>query len=542
MKNIALVLLLLINGNSSHSQCWRSVSAGSISNLAIKSDGSLWVWGDNQYGNFGNGSTTGSNIPIQLGTERDFMSLSAGKYGIAFSLGIKTDGTLWAWGNNNFGQLGDGTRANRIVPVQIGNENNWSTVDAGSEHSVALKNNGTIWAWGNNNAGQLGDGTYILKKTPIQIGVDTDWVMANAGGGRTFAMKRNGTIWTCGIGSGSSLLVQVGEDSGWKEFSAGLTHTLALKSDGSLWAWGDNTNGALGIGGGPTWEHTPIQVGTDTNWQFISAGRLCSHAIKTDGSLWGWGRNEEFQLGNNDSLLYVTTPVQIGVSTNWIFVSSGGDHIAAFQSDSSLWVWGDNSFGQLGDGIPMHRREPEKINCLTTTAVKWLYFHTSLQQNDILLKWAITPGSSVDKFEIQRSADGRNFTKRSVIQSRNMIENVFTYLDSAPQNGYNYYRLKSIDLDNHADYSNISQILYNPFESHLSLYPNPVKDILMLTNAMKGPKIEISLYNFTGQKILETSRANTSQFQIPVSTLATGMYTVVITDGMEVMTGKFIKE
>jgi alpha-tubulin suppressor-like RCC1 family protein len=160
------------------------------------------------------------------------------------TVGLKPDGTLWAWGLNSFGQIGDGTNTDKNTPAQIGSDTNWSTIATGYEHTIALKADGTLWTWGRNHNGRLGDGTTTDRYTPAQIGSDTNW----------------------------------------SAISAGLDHTHGLKSDGILWAWGHNSHGRLGDGT-TTHRHTPTQTGSDTNWSTIAAGTDHTVALKADGTL-----------------------------------------------------------------------------------------------------------------------------------------------------------------------------------------------------------------------------------------------------------------
>jgi len=351
-----------------------AVSAGHYHTVAIKSDGTLWAWGNNNFSQLGDGTTTNRNSPAQIGTDTDWMSVSAGQY---HTVAIKSAGTLWAWGGNTYGQLGDGTITARNSPVQIGIDTDWISVSAGSSYTVAIKSDGTLWAWGGNAYGQLGDGTITARNSPVQIGTDTDWASVSAGTYHTVAIKSDGTFWAWGrnedgqLGDGTTTNrnspVQIGTDTDWASVSAGGFHTVAIKSNGTLWAWGDNLGGQLGNGTYDTSPHSePTQIGTDTDWASVSAGTPHTVAIKSNGTLWAWGNNEEGQLGDGTRTTR-TRPVKIGTDTDWSSVSANSYnagpnyYTVAIKSSGTLWAWGGNTYGQLGIGSTLNRTSPVRV-------------------------------------------------------------------------------------------------------------------------------------------------------------------------------------
>ena len=310
---------------------WAVVStrADSQCSGAIKTDGTLWTWGDGIFGSLGQGSTTSRSSPVQVGALTNWSSVTCG---VRSSAAIKTDGTLWAWGSNGFGQLGTNNRTNRNSPVQVGALTDWLQVSMGGRHCAAVKADGTLWSWGANLFGSLGDGTTIYRSSPVQIGALTNWSQVSTAGNSydfSAAVKADGTLWSWGssqfgnLGHGDrvpkSSPVQVGALTVWAQTDCGLLHCGAVKSDGTLWMWGDNALGKLGLGDQVD-RSSPVQVGSLTDWSFVSCGYHNTSALKSDGTLWNWGRGSEGQLGTVVTANR-SSPVQVGSSTDWYATS-----------------------------------------------------------------------------------------------------------------------------------------------------------------------------------------------------------------------------
>lgn len=237
----------------------------------------------------------------------------------------KTDGTLWTWGNNgspgaNQGQLGDNSQINRSSPVQIGAAGTWYQPAFGTSFAACIRQDGTLWLWGYNYYGSLAQNNRTSRSSPVQI--------INAG-------------------------------NNWIQVSCGLRNALGLKSDGTLWSWGNNSFGGLGINTATTSLSSPVQVvGAATTWRRIASGYYHSAAIKSDGTLWCWGRNSYGQLGDNTTTNR-SSPVQVvTLTSDWSQVQCGYNFTAAIKKDGSMWLWGQNSSGQLGDNTTISKSSP----------------------------------------------------------------------------------------------------------------------------------------------------------------------------------------
>lgn len=324
--------------NAIEAPLWVDVSCGRGHTLGIKYDGTLWAWGKNDSGQLGLGSGTGMySVPIQVGSKTNWKSVFAGGYR---SMALDTDGNLWGWGNNGVGQLGLGYSSQVNAPTMIQYPYvTWTSVGAsGGDSTMAVAHDGTLWSWGSNTYGQLGLSDKVNYNSPTRVGTDTNW--AETGGVEYFSVSRktNGTLWASGynlygsLGQGhktdSSSPVQVGTQTDWATVNIGDQHVLALKNDGTLWAWGRNSFGALGLGD-RTDRSSPTQVGLLNNWYKIDGGSYyASAAIKTDGTAWAWGKNDYSKLVVTQS----SSPLQVGSLTNWRLVYSGFYHSGFIQN------------------------------------------------------------------------------------------------------------------------------------------------------------------------------------------------------------------
>ena len=253
--------------------------------------------------------------------------------------------TLWAWGINTNGQLGTNTVVNRSTPVTtFAGGTNWKQVSCGTVHTLAIKTDGTLWAWGQSAGGQIGANDNTTRSTPVTtFAGGTNWKQVACGGSHSLAIKTDGTLWGwgsgvgLGIGAVANKLTPVTTTLGgtdWKQVACGDNHSAVIKTDGTLWVWGSNTSGQLGINDA-TQRLTPVTTfAGGTNWKQVAAGQLNTAAIKTDGTLWIWGGNGSGQLGNNTTVTRSTPVTTFAGGTNWKQVAGGSTHTLAVTSGS----------------------------------------------------------------------------------------------------------------------------------------------------------------------------------------------------------------
>jgi len=373
-----------------------TLSSGAFHTCAILDNGSVSCWGNNQYGQLGDGTTVNRTTPTQtssLGTGRTAVAISSG---IGHTCAILDDGSVSCWGWNYFGQLGDGTTVNRTTPTQtssLGTGRTAVAISSGSLHTCAILDDGSVSCWGNNNGGHLGDGTTTGRNTPTQtssLGTNRTAVAISSGGYHTCAILDNGTVscwgWNAvgqlGDGTGGdstndynrntpTQTSSLGTGRTAVAISSGTLKTCAILDDGSVSCWGSNSIGQLGDGT-TTDSNTPTQtasLGTGRTAVAISSGFGSTCAILDDASVSCWGYNLYGQLGdgttNNRS-----TPAQtssLGTGRTAVAISSGYYHACALLDDATVSCWGNNSYGQLGDGTYTDRNTPIQTSSLGTT-------------------------------------------------------------------------------------------------------------------------------------------------------------------------------
>jgi len=404
-----------LNANPTPTQVagtYTQVAAGGSHSLGLRADGSLWAWGANFFGQLGNptNSNTYTATPTPTQVTGTYTQVTAGSN---HSLGLRADGSLWAWGLNYDGQLGSttntGTATANPTPTQVAGI--YTQVAAGTYHSLGLRADGSLWAWGQNQYGQLGtatnSGTATANPTPTQVA--GTYAQVAAGQYHSLGLRADGTLTAWGynlrgqLGTPTNSGTQTpnptptatGTALVTRSLAMGYLFGLAVKGDGTLWAWGLNLNGQLGIPTSTGRTNRPVQVGTAHDWVQVAAGFYYSLGLRADGSLWAWGSNQYGELGNptgngNQAAAH-PTPTQ--VAGTYTQVAAGADHVLALRADGSLWAWGYNYNGELGNhtnnGTPNANPTPTQVAGTYTQVAAGGYHSLALRADGSLWAWGL---------------------------------------------------------------------------------------------------------------------------------------------------------
>lgn len=455
-KQFLMLFFLFFISINSFGQCWSKIASSPFHTVAIAANGTLWAWGSNSHGQLGTGSFSNSSVPVQVGTASNWVSIAVGSN---FTVALRSSGlfgnsnTLWAWGINTYGQLGDGTLDNKNVPTQIGLNNKWTQISASPQHVMAINDtstlfipgNKTLWGWGRNVAGELGNGITPDQITPIQIGTATDWGQVSAGEFYSIAQKVDGRLFSWGSNfqgqlginstTNTTIRTQIGSDSDWSSnFVAGSSFTLAIKNNGTLWAWGLNSSGQLG-NGSTTTSLLPIQIGTNNDWSKVDTGFAHTIALKTiDGAVYTWGNNNDGQLGIGTNVVSLSRNL---IAYNTTAISAGGNVGYLLKSEGVLQSWGNNVGGQLGNGTIVTSNNPTVITCPTSLGIK--------EQIGILNLIVFPNPTTNGSFSIQSEIPIQNVTAYDILGKQIRVEkNNESYKINA-SNGI--YTIKIIDSE-----------------------------------------------------------------------------------------------
>jgi alpha-tubulin suppressor-like RCC1 family protein len=343
-----------------------SIAASGMTSYALRNDGTLWGWGYNAGGQIGTGNTTSPiAAPSKVVNLTNVAAIAAGG---GYALAVRSDGAVWGWGDNSAGELGvlpvNSTPV--ATPVQVPNLSSIGTVAATTSTSYALSKDGTLFSWGDNQYGELGNGPSGSSLVPIQLPNVTSVAAVSAGDGFTAIRKTDGSVWSLGtnangqVGNGTTSATPVSVPTttvgvvGPTAIAAGDSHALALFASGAVMAWGSNQQGQIGDGSSGTNVPTPKTIASLTNITAVGGGSDHSLAVRNDAlhdhTVWTWGLNNYGQLGNGGIVSPNPTPTEIPGFSGAAAVGGGLSHSIALKLDGSVWTWGDNSFAQLGRG------------------------------------------------------------------------------------------------------------------------------------------------------------------------------------------------
>jgi alpha-tubulin suppressor-like RCC1 family protein len=300
---------------------WATVSGGQNHTCGVRDSGKLYCWGNDGSGQVGDGDANSATAPRRIGSHEDWATVSAGDY---HTCGIRHGGQLYCWGDNQCGQVGDGTAVSDPCregfedhkarsPRRIGTFEDWANVSAGGFHTCGVRKNGKLYCWGNDDAGQVGDGDADpgAVTAPLRIGTFEDWANVSAGGFHTCGVRKNGKLYCWGndengqVGdgeAGSPALAprRIGTFEDWARATAGWEHACGIRHGGKLYCWGKDDDGQVGDGDDPNPATAPRRIGTFEDWAAIDGGVRHSCGVRTNGKLYCWGSDHDSQLGDGE--------------------------------------------------------------------------------------------------------------------------------------------------------------------------------------------------------------------------------------------------
>ncbi len=362
---------------------WADGTHGGSHACGRRLDGSLWCWGQRSNGQLGNADPLDDCSPANpsgcvVTTPLAVSPAGAGAWqqlelGTWHGCALQDDGTLWCWGENGAGQLGN-AGVDAPVPTQVGAASDWLAIDLGDVSTCGIRSPGSLWCWGGNNSGVLGIGDTGSNETaPVQVGIQTDWTAVAMSASTHGCGIRNGdSLWCWGgntfgqLGQGTTSDVELPSQvpGSWSTVGVGSRHTCAVATDGGLWCWGRAEDGELGTGptGDDAMSTTPVQVGVATDWVQITAGGFTSCGRRSDGTAWCWGSNSSGQLGQGmvDSPEIAAAPLQVGIDTDWVDLSAWNSTVCG-RRGNELWCWGQNGDGRQGNDTIFTMGTPREV-------------------------------------------------------------------------------------------------------------------------------------------------------------------------------------
>jgi len=345
-----------------------SVTAGVFSSCAVTTNGAAYCWGDNEFGELGDGTTTSRLLPTAVAGGLTFSALSVWAF---HACGVTTSGAAYCWGPNGNGELGDGSTVASTVPVAVTGGLTFTTVATGWHHTCGLTVSGAAYCWGRNDDGELGDGTTTNKSAPVPVSGGLTFTAVRTWGIHTCGLTANGAAYCWGsnfageLGDGSttssSVPVAVSGGLAFTAISTGRFHTCGLTTGGTTYCWGDNGFGQLGDGT-TTMRPAPVAVSGGLTFAVVAAGQYHTCGLTASGAAYCWGRDSESELGDGSNLFSRRlTPTGVAGGLSFSAISAGGYHTCAFATTGTAYCWGYNAFAQLGNATGTDSSVPVRV-------------------------------------------------------------------------------------------------------------------------------------------------------------------------------------
>ncbi|MGE5364504.1 MAG: T9SS type A sorting domain-containing protein [Bacteroidota bacterium] len=577
---LLITAVLLLSGFNPLLAQKLGTSGSSLHTAIVKYDGTAYTWGTNSFGQLGDNTSLQKNAPVAvyLGTSTSNgalfgKTLTAIAMGLYHTVALDSDGKVYAWGDNNNGQLGNGNNSNSRVPVAVTIDKKITSIAAGSMHAVALAEDGTVYAWGNNYYGQLGDGSTTNRNVPVAVNTSGELngkkIIAIAGGQEyTVALDNDGKVYAWGTNS----LGQLGNDQKYVEknslpvavyigtstskgelydkkvtaIAAGQSHTVALADNGKVYAWGLCGNGPLG-NGISTNEIMTKPVAVNTTGELygktitaIAAGSSHTIALDDNGKVYTWGYNAYGQLGNNST---TNSAVPVAVNTTGELngktitaIAAGQSHTVALDDKGKVYTWGYNANGQLGNNSTTNSSVPVAVNQIDmgTLPVELSTFTARVSGSGVELLWETATEVNNAVFEIERQSKNDAEWKKIGNVLGNGTSNAmhsYSYFDNSALAGNYKYRLRQVDNDGRFEYSEAIEVCAGvPTVTELvQNYPNPFNPSTVIGYRLSGQEnVELSVYNMLGQKVVtlvnERQEAGVYSVRFNASELSSGLY------------------